>query len=221
MERIKCLERFKEELRKPVAQIEEYATNTFKTCCKEYTTKIAKLYTEIAKHEIEYSKLQLDAANLRNENERLQIEADGLEEMNTRYAGHIETLRGLTEMYESERHPNQFVQGVQVDETLPQYNGNPVTYEPPTHNPSSFIINPGSPHPQENVDYGIGPVDSSETYPVKAAQFTEPTNVPVQLAPMFPISAERNSPWPIDDKGGNKRGQGDEGAKPSKKRKSK
>lgn len=138
--------------------------------------------------------------------------------MNNRYAKHIETLRGLTEMYETERHLNQFVQGV-VNETLPQYNGS-VTYEPPTHNPSSFIINLGSPYLQENVDYGIGPaVNSSETYPVIATQVTEPMNVPVQLAPMFPISAKRDSPWPIDDKGGNKRSQGNEGAKPSKKRK--
>ncbi|KFZ23387.1 hypothetical protein V502_02129 [Pseudogymnoascus sp. VKM F-4520 (FW-2644)] len=228
-ERSECLERYSENLRKFLAQIEEYATNTFKTCSKGYTTKVAQLYTEIAKHEIENSKLQLDTVNLREENERLQIEADGLEGMNNRYAEHIESLRGLTEMYESERHPNQFVQGVQADAILPQYNGNSiqtVTYEPPTHNPSSFIINPDSPHPQENVDYGIGPAaDSSETYPVTATQVTEPTNVPVQslLAPMFPISAERNSPWPIctDDNGGNKRSQGDEGAKPSKKRKSK
>lgn len=131
-------------------------------------------------------------------------------------------MRGLNEMYDTERHPNQFVQGVQGNETLPQYNGNSVTYDPPTHNPSSFILNPGSPHAQEIVDYGIGPaVDSSETYPVTATQVSEPVNVPVQLAPMFPISAERDSPWPLDDKGGNKRSQGDEGAKPSKKRKSK
>ena len=129
-------------------------------------------------------------------------------------------------MYESERHPNQFVQGVPADAILPQYNGNSIqaaTYDPPAHNPSSFIINSDSPHPQEN-DYGIGPaVDSSETYPVTATQVNEPTNVPVQslLAPMFPTSAERDSPWPIDDKGGNKRTQDGEGAKPSKKRKSK
>ncbi|KFY64306.1 hypothetical protein V496_03337 [Pseudogymnoascus sp. VKM F-4515 (FW-2607)] len=221
-ERSECLERYSENLRRFLAEIEEYATNTFKTCSKEYTTKVAVLYNEIAKRETEYSKLHLDTVNLREENERLQIEADGLEGMNNRYAEHIETMRGLNEIYDTERHPNQFVQGVQGNETLPQYNGNSVTYDPPTHNPSSFIINPGSPHLQENVDYGIGPaVDSSETYPVTATQVSEPVNVPVQLAPMFPISAERNSPWPLDDKGGNKRSQGDEGAKPSKKRKSK
>jgi len=98
-------------------------------------------------------------------------------------------------------------------------------YQPPSDNQA--LIEPGSIHQLGDLDYSIGssiepPCDQDIVMATTIANYVTEAPIPFAQTTQYPTSSERHLPQSeLDKNDGNKRGQDDDGVKPSKRRKNK